>query len=424
MNCCGPSPMARGFSLLRSLGMSWRNAPRYSSAPFRGFHNPVNRQIQACFSSHTSHVGHLHPLREIHSISDNTDQKHDSPQDLFNLSLELSQTPMEGTAELRYTAFRADGSGPETARKTKTDIARDFGLKARDLRTIDLPTNRVCHVLIRDGLIVFHTFDLRLILLADQVLVFHNDGSVSTRPKNAMRLFIHDLENKVKPSSSPESPGKGPFELRVLEAALSAVTSSLEAEYLLTKKSVTEALETMDQENAFVQTKLRGILNLVRTLTRIEHRARQIRGTVQEVLNDDEDMANMYLTDKKAGKPHAIQDHQEVEYMFEAYFKSSDAIVQAATSLIGNIQQTEGTVQSILNVQRNQIMVLEAKIEIIMVGLATATLVAGLYGMNVINYLEETSWGFGFLAAVSALSTAVIWRYGLRRLRRIQRFHL
>lgn len=416
--------MTRGFSLLRSLGMSWRDGPRCSRNPFPEAHKSVNQSIQAKFASQTSHIGHLHPLRGLHSISDNAGQKHNSPQDLFDLSLELSQTPMEGTAELRYTAFSANGSGPETARKTKTDIARDFGLKARDLRTIDLPTNRVCHVLIRDGLIVFHIIDLRLILLADQVLIFHNDGSVSSRPNNAMRLFIHDLENKVKPSTSPESPGKAPFELRILEAALSAVTSSLEAEYLLTKRSVTEALESMDQENAIVQTKLRGILNLVRTLTRIEHRARQIRGTVQEVLNDDEDMANMYLTDKRAGKPHAIQDHQEVEYMFEAYFKSSDAIVQAATSLIGNIQQTEGTVQSILNVQRNQIMVLEAKIEIIMVGLATATLVAGLYGMNVINYLEETSWGFGFLAVVSAVSTAVIWRYGLRRLRRIQRFHL
>ncbi|EEQ34338.1 inner membrane magnesium transporter MRS2 [Microsporum canis CBS 113480] len=38
-------------------------------------------------------------------------------------------------------------------------------------------------------------------------------------------------------------------------------------------------------------------------------------------------------------------------------------------------------------------MVLETKIEIMMLGLAPATLVAGLYGMNVINYLEEGDAG-------------------------------
>lgn len=416
--------MNRGIFLLRSLRASCRGTPSRWPKPFDDRCQLINRQIQSGFVSHSLHTSRLGPLREIHSFSDTAGQDPGSPEDLFNLSLELTQTPMNGSAELRFTAYKADGTSPQTSLKTKTDIAKDYGLKARDLRTIDLPTNRVSHVLIREGLVVFHVFDLRLILFADQVLVFHNDGSVSNRPQNAMRLFIHDLESKLKTSGGIEPVSKVPFELRVLEAALSAVTSTLEAEYLLTKRKVSEALETMDQDHGFVQTKLRGVLNLVRTLTRIENRARQIRATVQEVLNDDEDMADMYLTDKKAGQAHAVQDHQEVEYMFEAYFKSSDAIVQSANRLIGNIQQTEGTVQSILNVQRNQIMVLEAKIEIIMVGLATATLIAGLYGMNVINYLEETAWGFGMLATLSLFATAVIWRYGLRRLRRIQKFHL
>ncbi|KAH8433676.1 magnesium ion transporter [Aspergillus melleus] len=81
-----------------------------------------------------------------------------------------------------------------------------------------------------------------------------------------------------------------------------------------------------------------------------------------------------------------------------------------------NIQQTKATIQSILDVRRNQIMVLEAKVEICMLGLAAATLVAGLCGMNVPNYWEKKSWAFGLLVSFCLVGTV-----GMRQLRRVQR---
>ncbi|KAK1140937.1 magnesium ion transporter [Aspergillus melleus] len=79
------------------------------------------------------------------------------------------------------------------------------------------------------------------------------------------------------------------------------------------------------------------------------------------------------------------------------------------------------TIQSILDVRRDQTMVLEAEAEICMLGLAAATLMAGLYGMNVPNYCWEKSWAFGLLVSFCLVGTVGISRYGMRQLRRVQR---
>ncbi|KAE8376164.1 hypothetical protein BDV26DRAFT_266313 [Aspergillus bertholletiae] len=180
----------------------------------------------------------------------------------------------------------------------------------------------------------------------------------------------------------------------------------------------------VDKEEGGIHSNLRTLLELVRKLAATEKRARQVRSAVQDVLNNDEDMAAMYLSDKQAGKPHPVEDHQDVEYLLEAYYKASDAVVQEAASLMGTIQQTEESIQSILDVRRNQIMVLEAKIEILMLGMAAATLVAGWYGMNVVNYFEESSMAFGVLVASCLVAIMFLSRYGFRQLRAIQKMHL
>lgn len=334
--------------------------------------------------------------------------------------------------EMMYTLYNANGAAAVRSKKlSKSNIASSYGLSTRDLRTIDLPSHGIPHILIREDTMLIHMLNLRLLVQADQVLLFHHEetAAVDHEQDNTSRVFCHDLESKLRGDRGVGASANLPYELRVLEAALASVTSTLEAEYLLAKKRVSSSLQVLDlqmldKEESLIHSEIRTLLDLMRKLAGIEQRARHVRSAVQEVLNDDQDMADMYLSDKQAGKPHAVRDHQEVEYLLEAYYKASDAVVQESAGLMGNIQQTEETIRSILDVRRNQIMVLEAKIEIIMVGLGASTLVAGLYGMNVINYFEESWWAFGMLVSFSIVGTALISRYGMRKLRNIQKMHL
>ncbi|KAL4977907.1 hypothetical protein BDW66DRAFT_131303 [Aspergillus desertorum] len=376
-------------------------------------------------------------------------------QRVYDLSLQLSQRPMNGNASMKYTRYNdsADSSvrDQETASQvqsqTKLEIAAKYGLTNRDLRVFDLPSPGFPHILVREHAILVHLFDLRLLVECDHVLLFHvagksaeagsaspdsnddadrsecgTDGSVS-------QVFSHNLERKLLGSSN-NSTGQ-PYELRVLEAALASATSVLEAEYSLTADEVSQVLRKTHQDAPFISDKekeyeslIHTLLSLSRHLASIDQAARQVRTLTSEVLAEDEDMANMYLTDKALGKPHLPSDHQDVEYLFEAYFKASDTIVQEAKRMLGNITRTEETIRAALSVRRNQIMVLEARIEILMLALAGGTLVAGWYGMNVVNGSEASRTAFGAIVVGSLLGVGIVTWGGLRRLKKISKIRV
>lgn len=352
---------------------------------------------------------------------------------------------------MRYTLYSKHGLASHVGELPKLGIAERYGLTTRDLRVFDLPSGGFPHILVRENTILIHLFDLRLLVQDDQTLLFHiasewsnpahhEDSAEANNqwpraivpgksPSSISRVFSQNLEAKIRDGQGADFSVHQPYELRVMEAALASVTSVLEAEFLILEKKVSGALRLTnlnvpDREESLIHTELHMILDLTRKLAGIEQRARQVRNAIQEVLNEDEDMANMHLTDKRAGKPHKLHDHQDVEYLFEAYFKTSDSVVQEAASLIENIRRTEETIQSTLSVRRNQIMVLEAKIEIIMLALAVGTLVAGWYGMNVINYFEESSHAFAVLVSLSLMGISSGSWYGMRKLRHIYKLRI
>src|SRR4051812_5268006 len=66
-------------------------------------------------------------------------------------------------------------------------------------------------------------------------------------------------------------------------------------------------------------------------------------------------------------------------------------------------------------------MLLDLKFSVGTLGLAMGTFLAGLYGMNLENFIEETSWGFGTVTSVSTFFSIVVCWYGLVKLRKVQR---
>lgn len=66
-------------------------------------------------------------------------------------------------------------------------------------------------------------------------------------------------------------------------------------------------------------------------------------------------------------------------------------------------------------------MLLDLKFSIGTLGLAMGTFLAGLYGMNLENFIEETHWGFGTVTGFSTLFSLLVCWYGLVKLRRAQR---
>ncbi|KAJ9612618.1 magnesium ion transporter [Cladophialophora chaetospira] len=344
----------------------------------------------------------------------------ETSEQLFNLSRALSRNSSGAELKLRCTEFDANGSVTMVSGEfRKSELIAKYGLLPRDLRKID--SSVLPHILVRPSAILINLLHLRVLIQSDRVLVFDAYGSTDSYTQS---LFMYDLEGKLRQKADPRNGSFNlPYELRALEAVLISVTSGLEAEFALVRDPVTHILRELEED--IDRDKLRHLLVHSKKLGTFEQKARLVRDAIDDLLEADDDLAAMYLTERKAtGKPRPENDHQDVEMLLESYHKICDEIVEISGNLISNIRNTEEVVRAILDANRNQLMLLEIKFSIGTLGLAGGTLIAGLYGMNLNNFIEETDWGFGSVSVICFGLSWMICIYGMRKLSKVQKVRM
>lgn len=350
----------------------------------------------------------------------NSQQYEDTSAQLFNLSRTLSRNPSGSDQKLRCTEFDANGNVTLVSGEfKKSELIAKYGLLPRDLRKID--SSVLPHILVRPTAILINLLHLRVLIQSDRVLVFDAYGSTDSYTQS---LFMYDLEGKLRQKHDPRSSTNYlPYELRALEAVLISATSGLEAEFTLVRDPVVRVLRALESD--IDRDKLRHLLIHSKKLGTFEQKARLVRDAINDLLEADDDLAAMYLTERKqTGKSRAENDHQEVEMLLESYHKICDEIVEISGNLISNIRNTEEVVRAILDSNRNQLMLLDLKFSIGTLGLAGGTLIAGLYGMNLENFIEESEVAFGGITAICFGLSALICVYGMRRLRILQKVRM
>ena len=357
------------------------------------------------------------------SVPDDNASYEDTSAQLFNLSRALSRNPSGADLKLRCTEFDANGSVTLVSGEfKKSELIAKYGLLPRDLRKID--SSVLPHILVRPSAILINLLHLRVLIQSDRVLVFDAYGSTDSYTQS---LFMYDLEGKLRQKQDPRAPTGSatylPYEFRALEAVLISVTGGLEAEFTLVRDPVTHILRELEED--IDREKLRHLLIHSKKLGTFEQKARLVRDAIDDLLNADDDLAAMYLTERQTtGHAREENDHQEIEMLLESYHKICDEIVEISGNLISNIRNTEEVVKAILDANRNQLMLLEIKFSVGTLGLAGGTLIAGLYGMNLNNFIEETAWGFGGISFICFGLSAIIAMYGMRKLRKVQKVRM
>lgn len=343
-----------------------------------------------------------------HSDSSLTGPGLDSPGSSLN--------PKSGRIKCSY--FDRTGTfSSERKELTKAEIAEQFELRHRDLRDIDLKSESVTRILVRPSTILLQFFHLCMIVQADEALLINNYQDDHNNQGELYQEFKRRMSGiNFETADVPELP----YELRAVEAALVAVLSTLHHNLNEARAEAEESARSLKLESGIGAIGLDLVFERTRRLGQIEQKARLVRDTIREVLDTDEDLAGMYLSDRRAGKPHAITDHQEAEYMLEAYHSAADMLVESSRASIDILRKKENTFRSSLAVQRNQIMFLEARIAIHTLGLAAGTMIAGLFGMNLVNYLEEAPYGFVGVTGFCVVLSSLFSLYGMRSLRRIR----
>jgi len=337
--------------------------------------------------------------------------------DKDNAVLERSLVPHKpNDLVIRCTEFDAAGNVKTVSGEfKKMDLCTQHGLLPRDLRKLDTGFHSIVPtILVRPNSILINLLHIRALVKADMVLLFDVFGSTDSHTQS---VFMYDLEGKLRQGN--KGVGGLPYELRALEAILISVVSSLDAEMRVLQELVGDLLANLefniDRDN------LRTLLVYSKRLSSFQQKATLVRDALDEILDTDDDLAGMYLTEKLQQSIRADDDHAEVEMLIESYYKQTDEIVQIVDNLSSNIRNTEDIVNIILDANRNSIMVMELKVAVATLGIGTSGVLAGLYGMNVPNFFEESQIAFFTISGAAVFTVFVIVRVLLRSLHKAQR---
>lgn len=320
--------------------------------------------------------------------------------------------------KLRCTEFDENGNVTlVNGEFRKSELTAKYSLLPRDLRKID--SSVLPHILVRPSAILINLLHLRCLIKHNRVLVFDVYGSTDSY---AQSLFMYDLEGKLRQRQNPSAVGNLPYEFRALEAVLVSVTTGLESEFEGVREPVVRVLRELEED--IDRDKLRYLLIYSKKLGTFEQKARLVRDAIEDLLEADDDLASMYLTEKAEGVEREEDNHEEAELLLESYHKVTDEIVQISSNLVSAIRNTEEIVRAILDANRNSLMLLDLKFSIGTLGISAGMFIAALYGMNLENFIEESNFGFFGVTGLCTVLTVAACMYGLRKLSKVQRLSM
>lgn len=332
------------------------------------------------------------------------------------------------------TTIDIDGSIKSMSKHfPKMDFLKKLDLYPRDLRKIDNSSiDIVPTIAVRKNCILVNLLHIKSIIMKDRIMIFDTSDASSIRK---IGLFIYDLQDKLKTNINQNTS----FEFKALETILINVMSVLEND-LNRHISICSSI-LFELENQIDRSKLRDLLIHSKALTTYTQKALLIRNVLDELLETDEDLKGMYLTQlfdtsNKSSKIQQLDDvdngiefntedsefnFSEIEILLENYYNQCDEFVQQANSLISDIKSTEEIVNIILDSNRNSLMLYDLKITIYTLGFTVATTLPAFYGMNLKNFIEDSNVGFGLIVGASILSAVGITVINFKKLRSVQR---
>lgn len=334
----------------------------------------------------------------------------------------------------------------------KHSIMRRTGLPARDLRALDPVLSYPSSILGREKAIVINLEHIKAIITAKEVLMLHSSNPLVVQfvqdlqqrisclhaaPQQAMEespavawtstLMPRDDDSGTAPTSeltdhSPTmmnmpidaGPKILPFEFKALEACLESACRCLESE---TRTLEEEAYPALDELTSKISTlNLERVRQIKSRLVAISGRVQKVRDELEHLLDDDNDMAEMYLTEKLVARSFdqtslreesgtfEIDDKrddetksesssdissdpkpniEELEMLLEAYFAQIDGILQKLSDMSEYVGDTEDFINIMLDDKQNHLLEMGVLLSTANMILNAGIVVVGLFGMNI-----------------------------------------
>ncbi|KAM3277987.1 hypothetical protein ACQJBY_045706 [Aegilops geniculata] len=314
-------------------------------------------------------------------------------------------------------------------------------INARDLRILDPLLSYPSTILGRERAIVLNLEVLLRDPSDENVIPVVEELRRRLAPSNAAQ---HDGKDNLSGQHDAEAAeeDESPFEFRALEVTLEAICSFLDAR---TTELETNAYPALDDLTSKISShNLDKVRKLKSGMTRLTARVQKVRDELEQLLDDDDDMADLYLSRKLAGASSPVSgsggpnwfpasptigskisrasrasaatihgnenDVEELEMLLEAYFMQIDGTLNKLTTLREYIDDTEDYINIQLDNHRNQLIQLELFLSSGTVCLSLYSLVAGVFGMNIpYTWNDGHGYVFKWVVIVSGLFCAFMF---------------
>lgn len=248
-------------------------------------------------------------------------------------------------------------------------------LTLRDIRQVDQATPAKAALWVRQNCLVVSLESVRAIILYNKAFVFDCDN-VAVQPPISM------IRQRLSSGVMNAEQAFIPFEFRVLEGILIHCCMALEQEFTSIREVLLKTLEHLP-----TNINLEHLELLRRDEIRLNHfyaRSRKVQNVLQSVLDEDEDMADMYLTEKhRNGRMvRNTMEADEVEILLESYLQMVDDLTGKAELLNRAIDDTENVIEIHLDSTQNQLLLVDLLISAISTILSFGTTVTAIFGMN------------------------------------------
>ncbi|KAL0437404.1 UNVERIFIED_CONTAM: Magnesium transporter MRS2-2 [Sesamum radiatum] len=245
-----------------------------------------------------------------------------------------------------------------------------------------------------------------------------------------------ELAESRNSEAGTEQETEFPFEFRALEVALEGICSSLDAQ---TRELEVAAYPALDELTAKTSSRnLDRVRKLKSSMTRLTSRVQKVRDELEQLLDDDDDMADLYLSRKSAvsassptdfghakwqltadesptvsskiSRTSAVTSSQEennveeLEMLLEAYFVQIESTMNKLTTLREYIDDTEDYINIQLDNHRNQLIQLELFLSSGTVCLSMYSLAAAVFGMNPYPWRENHGYLFKWVVMLTVLA--------------------
>eukprot|EP00457_Paulinella_chromatophora_P002765 gb/GEZN01002770.1/.p1 GENE.gb/GEZN01002770.1/~~gb/GEZN01002770.1/.p1 ORF type:complete len:547 (+),score=82.23 gb/GEZN01002770.1/:18-1658(+) len=202
------------------------------------------------------------------------------------------------------------------------------------------------------------------------------------------------------------------FELRVLESILCFVCIKYENRLACMNPVINTLLEQLGEYDNPQTEQFHRLLGLKTTLSAFERAASDLDVVLEDLLESEEDMLEMFLTAKSQckGHPLPIETHQPLELMLESYSREIGIFKADAFFLRKKCETTEDLMRLALDSYRNKMIRIQVKLAQATTGLACGTIFTGMFGMNLLSGLENHPLAFYNASATAiALSLGMYW---------------